>query len=273
MLEYIIRKLSYALLIAVAIIMAFPFFWMISTALKSKAALYIWPPELFPKEPQWYNFVEAWNTGPFNRYFLNTSLITGAIVVSVLFLSSMGGFAFGKYNFRGKNILFLLILSTMMIPFQVVIIPLYLIIKNFGWLNSYQGLIVPRMVSAFGIFLVRQYLHTVPDELLDAARIDGCTEWRIYWKILLPLIKPVLGTLAIFTFTLMWSDFLWPIIILDSRKMYTLQVGLAFFRGQYEIEYNYLMAASFSSLLPVMVIFIFCQKYLVRGISLTGMKA
>lgn len=252
--------------------MIFPFFWMFSTALKSEAEIYQQPPSIFPPNPLWENFKIAWNMAPFNRYFFNTSIITVVTVIFVSLFSAMAGFAFGKYDFAGKEALFWTLLILMMLPPQVTLVPVYLILKSLGWLNTYQGLIVPGLASPFGVFLVRQYMQTIPNELLDAARIDGCSEWKIFNTLILPLIKPVLGTLAIFTFTGTWNSFLWPLIITDRQEMYTIQVGISFFRGQYNVDYNYLMAASFVSLIPVIVIFLLFQKYFVSGLVLSGMK-
>ncbi len=252
--------------------MIFPFFWMFSTALKSEAEIYKWPPSLFPNNPLWENFKEAWGMAPFNRYILNTFIITIFSVFFVCLFSSMAGFAFGKYTFAGREVLFWTMLLFMMLPSQVTLIPVYLILRDLRWLNTYQGLIVPGLASPFGVFLVRQYMQTIPNELIDAARIDGCSEWKIFSTIVLPLIKPVLGTLTIFTFTGSWNSFLWPLIITDRQEMYTIQVGISFFRGQYHVTYNYLMAASFISLIPVIIIFLLFQKYFVSGLVLSGMK-
>lgn len=266
------RALAYTLLIAVGITMIFPFFWMASTALKADHELYRLPPVFIPEVLQWSNFSEAWNSGPFNRYLFNTVLISVISTAATLFLASLGGVAFGKYNFRGKGILFAIILAVMMIPPQVTLIPNYLILRSLKWLNTYQGVIIPSIVSPFGIFLVRQYMHTIPNDLMDAARIDGCHEWGIFWRILLPLIKPVLGTLAIFSFTDSWNSFLWPLIIMDSTSMYTLQVGLAFFRGQHQVFPNLLMAANLVAIIPVLLLFVAAQRFFVQGIQFGGIK-
>lgn len=266
------KSIVYVLLIGFAITMAFPFFWMVSTALKTNAEIYKIPPALVPKSPQWSNFSKAWNSGPFNRYLFNTIIIAAVTTTLDLLLSSLGGVAFGKYDFKAKNILFAIVLGVMVVPPQVTLVPNYLILNWLGWLNTYPGAIVVSIVSPFGIFLVRQYLQTIPDELMDAARIDGCTEWGIYRKILLPLIKPVLGTLAIFSFTGSWNSFMWPLIIMDKQNMYTLQVGLAFFRGQHQVYPNLLMAINTLTIIPIMIVFLFCQKYFVRGIQMSGLK-
>lgn len=266
------KVLVYAILLVLGLSMVFPFFWMISTALKTDAEIYRMPPELLPGEPKWSNFSKAWNSAPFNRYLLNTMLIAVATTFFDLLLSSLGGVAFGKYDFFGKKVLFALVLGIMVVPSQVTLIPNYLIMNILGWLNTYQGVIIVSIVSPFGIFLVRQYLQTIPDELMDAARIDGCSEWGIFFKILLPLIKPVLGTLAIFSFTGSWNSFMWPLILMDKSEMYTLQIGLAFFRGQHQVYPNLLMAINALAVIPIMILFLFCQKYFVAGIQMSGIK-
>lgn len=266
------RIISYFLLWVLGLVMIFPFYWMFSTALKTDQEIYQWPPPILPKVPQWENFRIAWNMAPFNRYFINTSIVTIISVIFQCLFSAMAGFAFGKYNFIAKEIIFWIMLLFMMLPPQVTLVPVYLILKNLRWLNTYQGLIIPGLASPFGVFLVRQYMQTIPNELIDAARIDGCSEWKIFALLIMPLIKPVMGSLAIFSFTGAWNSFLWPLIITDRQEMYTIQVGISFFRGQYHVEYNYLMAASFVSLIPVVVIFLLFQRYFISGLVLSGMK-
>lgn len=263
---------SYGALLVAAVFFAMPFVWMFSTAIKSQAEQYAWPPVIIPREIQWQNFSIAWNSQPFARYFLNTAYITVVHLLGGIFLSSTAGFAFAKYDFAGKRFLFGLILAFLMIPGQVTLVPSYLLINRLGWVNTYTGIIVPGLVSIFGIFLVRQYLQSVPDDLLDAARIDGAHDWRIYWTIILPLIKPALATLAIFIFTGSWNAFMWPLVVADSQKLYTIQVGIAFFTGPGGVNHALPMAIGFISLLPVLLVFIIFQKHFVRGMALTGMK-
>lgn len=268
----IARYIVYMILVCTAVTMIFPFVWMVSTALKPDNELYRFPPNLIPNKVMWSNLSRAWSSGPFNRYLFNTVLITIITTIITLLLSSLGGVAFGKYKFRGQNLLFAMILGVMMIPPQVTLIPNYLILRALGGLNTYWGVIIVSVVNPFGIFLVRQYMQSIPDELMDAARIDGCNEWLIFWKILLPLMKPVLGTLAIFSFTDNWNSFMWPLIVMDAQEMYTLQVGLAFFRGQHQVYPNLIMAVNVVAIIPVLAIFLAFQKYFVQGIQLSGMK-
>lgn len=266
------KVVLYIVLIVLGLSMVFPFFWMISTALKTDPEIYRIPPQLLPEIPQWSNFSKAWSSAPFGRYLFNTVLIAVVTTFFDLLLSSLGGVAFGKYRFFGQKVLFAMVLGIMVVPAQVTLIPNYLIMNMLGWLNTYQGVIIVSIVSPFGIFLVRQYLQTIPDELMDAARIDGCSEWGIFYRILLPLIKPVLGTLAIFSFTNSWNSFMWPLILMDKSQMYTLQIGLAFFRGQHHVYPNLLMAINTLTVIPIMILFLFCQKYFVAGIQMSGLK-
>lgn len=268
----VITILLYAFLITGAIIMFFPFFWMLCTALKTISEINIRPPRLLPQRFLFYNFIDAWKTGPFNRYMLNSTFISTTGTISSIFLASMAGFAFAKYKFFGRDLLFLAILATMMIPAQATMIPLYVTVSRLGWVNTYQGVIVPGIASSFAVFLLRQFMQTIPSELVDAARIDGCSEFRIYYRIILPLAKPALAVLAIFIFMWKWNSFLWPLIVLDTQEMYTIQLGLSLFSTEFYVEYNYLMAASAVSILPILIVFLFFQKQFIEGIALTGLK-
>lgn len=267
-----IRIGLYCLLIIMAAFAILPFVWMSSTAVKSEAEVFLWPPSLIPKHIQWQNFVNGWTRLPFNRFFLNTLFLSVMTTGFTLFAGSTAGFVFAKYDFPAKRFLFFLLLSFLMVPGQVTVVPSYLLVRSFGWVNTYAGLIVPGLLDIFGIFLVKQFLHSIPNDLFDAARIDGCHDWRIYLNIVLPLIKPALAVLAIFTFTGSWNAFLWPLVIADDIDLYTLQVGIAFFTNQAGTDYPIMMAVGFVSLLPVIIIYILFQRYFVSGIALTGMK-
>lgn len=271
-LRYVGRFALYATLIILALITLFPFIWMFVTALKTSREVFQWPIVLFPQNPQWGNFAEAWARQPFTRFFQNTVFITIGTTVLTLFTSSTAGFAFAKYEFRGKNILFVLVLMMLMLPPQVTLIPTFLMARNLGLVNNYFGLLIPGITSVFGIFLIRQYLQSIPDELIDAARIDGCNDWNIYTMIILPLITPALAVLTIFTFTSSWNSFLWPLIIATSSDMYTLQVGIAFFSGQTGTEYQLMMAVAVVSMLPVILIYVLFQRYFVASEALAGLN-
>jgi ABC-type glycerol-3-phosphate transport system permease component len=262
----------HVILIVLAILTLIPIVWMFLTAIKTNQEIFQWPLTIFPKVIQWKNFSDAWHSEPFDRYLLNTIFVSVGTVIFTLLTSSMAGFAFAKYEFFGKKVLFSLVLALLMIPAQVTLVPTYLIIRKLGFVNSYIGLLIPGLTSVFGIFMVKQYLQNIPDDLMDAARIDGCNDWMIFFRVIAPLITPALSVLAIFTFTNSWNSFLWPLIIGDTQKMYTLQVGITFFRGEGETLYHLIMAVSFISLLPVILVYVFFQRAFVSGIAMSGMK-
>jgi ABC-type glycerol-3-phosphate transport system permease component len=267
------RLLIYTLLTLGAIFILLPFWWMLATALKSTPEIIQWPPSLIPRQPQFSNFVKAWTYLPFSRFFLNSTIVAVIGTVAAVSINSLAGFAFAKYRFPGRDLLFVVVLATMMVPFQVTMIPTTIIVSRLHLINSYPGLILPGLAHAFGIFLLRQFYVGFPDEILDAARIDGASELRIYWRIVLPLSKPAIGALAILTFVWRWNDFLWPLIVVQSDKMYTLQLGLAHYVGRQEtgVVWNYLMANSIIAIAPLLVVFLLFQRHLVRGITMTGL--
>lgn len=267
------RLLLYLFLIAGSVGMVSPLFWMLSTALKANYEVFTIPPGLLPREPQWQNLAAVWADGRFARYFLNTLVVSVATTFVTLAITSMAGYAFAKFRFLGRQPLFFFFLGTMMIPMQVTMIPVFLLEAKLGLLDSYLGLILPLSANAFGVFLMRQFMMTLPDELIEAARMDGAGELRIYGSIVLPLVRPALATLGILTFLNAWNEFLWPLILMDSDEMMTLQVALTQFQGQYDIQWNLLMAASFLSILPILFLFLAFQRNLVEGIAMTGLKA
>lgn len=269
---YLGRIGLYLFLFILVMLTIFPFIWMFVTALKSSREVFQWPIVLLPSNPQWGNFAEAWSRQPFTRFLQNTIFITIGTTALTLFTSSTAGFAFAKYEFWGKRVLFILILMLLMLPPQVTLIPTYLMVRNLGLVNTYFGLMIPGITSVFGVFLIRQYLQSIPNELLDAARIDGSSDWTIYVHIILPLLKPALAVLAIFTFTGSWNSFLWPLIIADSSSMYTLQVGIAFFSGQTGTEYQLMMAVAVVSMLPVVLMYLLFQRYFVASVALSGLN-
>lgn len=265
-----------AIILVLTFIMLIPFITMISTALKETKELLAVPQTMIPRHPTLENFSTSWQAAPFGRYYINSLFVSSVLTASCLFFSSLTGYAFSKFRFRGHKLMFFLILGTMMVPFQVVMIPLYVMMAKIGWADTYQGLIVPSMITSFGVFLMRQYIGSIPGELIDAARIDGCGELHIYWGIILPNIKPALAALAIYTFTVTWDEFLWPFIIISSTNLRTIPLGLAMFESRVEmmqmLTWNILIAASLIAMLPVLVAFLFLQKYFVRGMTFTGLK-
>lgn len=254
--------------------MLLPFFWMFSASLMTPQEIIRLPPPLLPAQPQWYNYVDVTQVVPLGRAYLNSLLVSSLTVVGILFTSSLCGFAFAKYDFPGRNALFMLVLASMMIPFFVTLIPVFYIVKQLGWLNNYAGLILPSVVSAYGIFLMRQFILDIPDELLDAARIDGASEFRIYWQIILPLSGPALATLASFNFVTVWNSFLWPLLVVQSRDLFTVPLALNSLRtyGLQAEFHNLQMAGTAVSVIPALLMFVALQRYFVRGIALTGMK-
>jgi len=268
----IMHIVSYVLLLVLGCTMLLPFLWMVGTSFMGDLEVYQFPPKFFPATIKWSNYLEAMRMQPFGRYFLNTLIVAGASVVGQLLFCSMAAYAFARLRFRGRDKLFSLYLGTMMIPAIVTIIPAFLIINAFGWMNTYWALFTPTVSSVWGIFLLRQFFQTIPRDLEDAARIDGASEWTIYWRIILPLSKPALATLAIFAFMGSWKDFLWPLIVTNRSDMRTVEVGIASFSAMHQTDWPHQMAAAVVVILPILLVFLVAQKYFVRGITLTGMK-
>lgn len=271
----IFSVLRYVLVIPVAFIFLFPFAWTIINSLKKASEILIVPIQWLPQEAQWQNYVDIFTKIPFLRSFGNSLIVSGSVTLSVIFFSSLAGFALAKYDFKGKRLIITFILSTMMIPVFIFLMPHYVMINYFGWVDTYWALIIPKCITAFGIFFMRQFIQSsVPDELLDAARIDGCSEFRIYYTIVLPLCKSAFLVLGVVTFIFNWNEFLWPLIVTQSRDMYTIQVLLSTLQEAYgSMKYlPLLMAGTVIAILPGVILFIAAQKQIVQGISLTGMK-
>lgn len=275
--EYLLAKRiqvawTYTLIIAGALITIIPFIWMLTTSFKPETEVFIFPPRLLPIEPTWNAYVSLFSRVRFGRTLMNSAIVTVTYTFLNMVVASLAGYAFAKLKFHGRDKIFYLFLATIMIPSQVTMIPSFIVLKNMGLLNSYWGLIIPGSASVFGIFLVRQFMLGVPDDLLDAARIDGCNEIRIYWHIILPLLKPTLSTIAIFSFMGAWNDFLWPLIVMSSEKMYTLPVALAMLNGEHNTEWALLMAGAVVVTLPILVLFFSLQRYFIEGIAHSGLK-
>jgi multiple sugar transport system permease protein len=272
----VVRVIGYAVLILVALMMIVPFIWMVTTSLKPSGTQFSYPPEILPTDFDFGNYRRLFTLVPFGRYFLNTAIITGAIVIGQLIICSMAAYGFARLNFIGRDTLFVLYLATMMIPFQVTLIPTFLMVFRFGWVNTYQGMIIPGISSAFGIFLLRQAFLGVPRDYQDAARLDGASEWRIYAEIFLPLNGPALATLGVFSFMGAWTDLLWPLLIARDQNLRTLELGLAYFNASTsafrQVNWPLMMAAAVVVMVPVLVVYAFAQRYFVKGISLSGVK-
>jgi multiple sugar transport system permease protein len=266
------RSTKWVLLIVGAVIILLPFAWMLGTSFKPESDVFGYPLRIQPTHPTLSNYSAIWKQLPFARLVLNSVIFAGGVTVVSVFFDSLAAYALARLRFPGRNIAFYLVLATLMVPFQVTLVPLFQLVFDLHWLNTYQGLIVPRATSAFGIFLLRQFFMSIPRELDEAARVDGASEWRIYWRVMLPLAKPALATLSIFYFMNNWNDFLWPLVITTGTSHENLPAALTLFSGQYVIEHGVLMAGATISLLPLAVAFVLAQRYFVRGVATTGLR-
>ncbi|MBY5901496.1 carbohydrate ABC transporter permease [Rhizobium leguminosarum] len=262
----------YAIVIAVTLIMLMPFAWMLSASLKLSRDVFAFPIEWIPSEPQWHNYVDIWTKIPLALFIYNTSKLTIIVTLLQLLTSSFAAYAFAKLNFPYKNTLFLGYIATIAMPWQVYMVPQFLLMREFGLNNTHLALICLQAFTAFGVFLMRQFYMSIPTELCEAARIDGMNEYQIWARIMLPLSKPALSTLTIFTFVTTWNDFLGPMIYLTKTELKTVQIGLRMFISQYSAEYGLIMAASVVALIPVLVVFLSLQRFFVEGIASTGLK-
>lgn len=265
----IIRTIS---ILVILLVIAFPFLWLIISSFKHEKDIISFPPRIFADSYTLDNYIKVWTTIPLLDYIKNTVIFAGGTVITSVFFDSLAGYAFARMRFKGKSVLFYFVLLTMMIPFQVFMIPLFIEVNLLGMLDTYAGLIIPRMTTAFGIFMMRSFFITLPDSLEEAARIDGLSEFNIFLKIMLPLSKPTLLSLGIFTLMNSWNDLLYPLILTSSSKMRTLPAGLALFTGQNISFYGPVMAGTVISMLPLLVVYIFAQKYFVQGTAMSGMK-
>ncbi len=265
--------LATALVWGVALLFLIPFLWMISSSLKPNYQIFEVPPRWIPNPPQWDNYSEALTTLPFDRYMVNTAIITALTIVGHVVSCTLIAYAFARLRAPGRDVLFLVVLATMMLPYPVTMVPLYVLFKQLGWINTFLPLTVPAFFgSAFYIFLLRQFFLTIPPDFEDAAIIDGANTLQILWRVILPLSMPAVATVAIFTFQAAWNDFLAPLIYLQKPELYTVTLGLQFFRSTYTTNWAYLMAASLVTSLPVIVVFFLAQRYFIEGITLSGVK-
>jgi multiple sugar transport system permease protein len=258
--------------ILIGLVMLFPIVWMVFTAFKPEADIVSYPPTLWPRELTLEHFVEVWERIPFARLYVNTIIFAGGVTLISLLFDSMAAYALARIPFKGRGIVFVGILLLLMLPFQVTLIPLYDMLNGLGLTNTLPGLIIPRMTNAFGIFFLTQFFLSLPKDLEEAARVDGASEWRIYWGIIMPLARPALLTLGLFHFQYNWNDLLWPLVMSSSVETSTLPAGLALFMGQHVVEYGLLMAGSLLALLPVIIFFLLIQRSFVAGIATTGLK-
>jgi len=257
---------------ALAILVLSPFIWMILTSFKDMSEIYVYPPKWFPSKFKFENYANAFSAAPFARYYFNSIFVAFTVTLGQMITCSMAAFAFARLKFKGRDILFFVFLGTMMIPYNVTMIPSFMVLYWLGWIDSYYAMIVPGLASAFGTFLLRQFFMTIPRELEEAAYIDGATRFQVLMRIIVPLAKPALATLAIFTFMGTFNDFIWALIVINSEEMRTVQLGLAIFRDRYLTQWDLLMAGSVTAVLPILIVFFFAQKYFIKGITLSGLK-
>lgn len=271
--RFVTRVIFYILISAIAVIMVLPFYWMLITSVSPIRDILSFPPKWIPSHLAFENFIEVFNTAPFHLYYLNSFLVAVICVGCSVFLGLFAAYAFAVYRFPLQNFFFLLILSTIMIPFQVTSVALYILLAKMGWINTLWGIVAPNFASALGIFLIRQGIKTIPIDLIEAARLDGSSEMRIVLTIITPLIKPILATVAMILFLNSWNDFLWPVIVINSANLRTIPVGLALFKDPYgSMDYGPLMAATVISVGPLLLVYFLSQKFIIKGIAMTGLK-
>jgi multiple sugar transport system permease protein len=264
--------IRHLILAPLAFLIVFPIAWMVLTSLKPSAETILWPPKILPQVPTLQNYYEVFVRWPFLRFFLNSLLVSGVSTVMILLTSSSAGYAFAKIKSRWLNLIFFVFIATIIVPFESYMIPVYLLVNRLGWLNSYPGLILPFIIMAFGVFFMRQTIQAIPDELIQAARIDGCSEFAIFWRMILPLSVGPLSALAIYAFLNVWGFFTWPLIITTTQDMYTTEIGLTLFQSQFFIEYGLVAAGATVTALPLLLVFFIFQRRIITAVTLTGLK-
>ncbi|WP_421953224.1 carbohydrate ABC transporter permease [Pelagibacterium sp.] len=264
------RILIWTLLFIGGVLMITPLLFMFSTSLKTASQVY--DLRLIPAAPTFDNYIKVLSDGRFVRWFLNSTLVAVCVTLSNVFFDSLVGYTLAKFQFRGRYLIFIAILSTLMIPTEMLVIPWYLMSAQLGWIDSYWGIMFPGMMTAFGTFLMKQFFETVPDDFLEAARVDGLNEFTIWWKIAMPMVAPAISALAIFTFLGNWTAFFWPLIVTNSRELYTLPVGLSSFAVEQSIQWEMIMTGAAIATIPTLIVFLVLQRYIVRGVMLAGLK-
>jgi len=265
------KVVTWTLLLLGGIVMVIPFAYMLGASLKLNNEIYEF--SLLPRAPTLDNYRRLFERSGFLRWFVNSLLIGTAVTASVLFFDSLVGYTLAKFRFRGRYVVFVAILSTLMIPTEMLVLPWYSMARTFGWLDTYWGIAFPGLMTGFGVFLMKQFFESVPDELLDAARLDGLNEFQVWWQVAMPLVTPALSALAIFTFLGNWTAFLWPLIAITDRNLYTVPVGLASFSGEFQTEWEMVMTGASVATIPTIIVFLLLQRYIIRGIALAGLKA
>jgi len=270
------RAFTYVMLLVGSVAMVGPFLWMISTSLKAPGDVFsysdVWWKEWVPTSFVWENYVQAWKVVPFARFYLNSIFVTLCITIGQVATSAMAAYAFARLKFPGRDKIFFGYLATMMVPGAVTMIPVFILLQKLGWVDTYKAMIIPSIFTAYGTFMLRQFFLTLPSDLEDAAKIDGCNYFGIFWRIILPLSQPALATLTTFTFMGSWMSFMWPLIVMNTHEKFTLPIGLAYFQSLHGTNWTLLMAGSVMMILPILLVFIFNQRFFVEGIKLTGIK-
>jgi multiple sugar transport system permease protein len=266
----IVRLVWMLVALVLALMTIFPLLWMLSISFKPPVEVF--QPNLIPMAPTWDNFLYVLTEAPFGRYLFNSFIVSAAVTIIALFFHSMAGYALARLRFPGREAIFLAIFSTFLVSLPVIIVPLFIIVRTMGMLNSYWGLIVPGIFNAFGIFLLRQYYVSLPRELEEAAIVDGATYWRIYWSVVLPMSRPIISALAILFFLANWNAFLWPLTVIKDADLWVVQVGISSFRSQYASSWNYIMAASTIVAVPTLVLFVIFQRQIMDSIKTSGLK-
>ncbi len=266
------RAWTYAVVIVLVTVHLLPILWIAASSFKPGSELFRWPPTILPEKPTLDNYITALQKGNFTLFFKNSAYVATVSTLLTVAINTMAGYAFAKYRFRGDTVIFVFFLSTMMLPLEVIMIPIFQVVKFFRMYNSFWGLIIPPAATPAGVFLVRQFFLSVPNELMEAARIDGASERRIFLRLMLPIARPVMSVLAIFSFMWRWNDYMWPLLVVRDTSKYTVQLALANYNGQYTVDWNSLIAMSVITMIPVLVIFLIFQRQFLKGMVTTGMK-
>lgn len=270
--QYIKNATKYLILTLIAIIMFFPIYWMLACSLMTRQEVVLIPPHLYPHFPTLKNYLYLFSHNNFLRYMFNSIIVVVISTLLSVFTSVIAGYIFGKFEFKGKNAMFVMVLATTMVPFQTYMVPFYLMVRDMGLINTYTGIILPLIVTSFGIFFIRQNTSSIPDEYLDAARIDGAGEWYLFRKLIVPMMSSSISALTVFQFMFGWKFFIWPLIITDSPKKFTLEIGLQIFASQNPLDYQLQMAGAVLGMLPILIVFLIFRKRFIGGIALTGIK-
>lgn len=270
--KYAKEILLYAILIALTLIFIGPFFTSFSLSFQEPGNVFKWPIKFLPDKVTFQNYKDIWTVVPFPRWLINSTFIAIIVTCCNLFFATIAGYTFARLHFRGKNFIFMLFLASLMVPAHVTMVPQFILLNEFNLINTYQGMFLPKLAQVFGIFLMKQFFESVPKELEDAAEIDGCSKFKILWRIIVPISKPALVALGIYTFQGNWNEFLWHLIVTTTRDMFTLPVGMAYFRHEFQVDWTILMAGVILMAVPTLTIFLIFQRYFIQGIAATGIK-